>query len=58
MHVMQILCSEICAGFPTNVSSDEGLCVLYISLLNYKAMISNYTQQVPSSKACSFSGSQ
>ena len=57
MNEMQILCSESCAGFATNVCSGEGFTCAVNYVLSHKAIISNYTQQVPSSKACSFSAS-
>jgi len=45
------------AGFATNVCSGEGITCAVNYLLGLKAIISHYTQQVPSSKACSFSAS-
>ena len=54
MHQMQIQCSELCAGFVTNACSGEGVTCAVNCVLSGKAIVSNYTQQVPS-KACSFS---
>ena len=39
LDVMQILCSQCCAGFATNVSSDEGFTCSVNYLLNRKAII-------------------
>ena len=39
LDVMQILCSQRCAGFATNVSSDEGYICAVNCLLNRRAII-------------------
>jgi hypothetical protein len=56
--VMQILCSQCCAGFATNVSSDEVFTCVVRYLLNRREIIFNYTQQSTTRNSVSFSASQ
>jgi hypothetical protein len=58
MHEIEILRSEYCAGFATNVCSGERVACAVNCVLSLKAIISDYAQEVSSSKACSFSASQ
>ena len=58
LHVMQILCSQCCAGFATNVDPDEKFTCAVHYLLNSRAIVPNYTPQSTAREPASFSASQ
>jgi len=58
LDVMQILCSQCCASFATNVSSDKGFTCAVNHLLNHKEIIPNYLKQGSTRQFARYSAGQ